>query len=141
MSPAVILRSPALRDDEASLYCVCPSDAGFHSLAMVQRERVFRHERGATNAPLRVNDCQFALGFESANLRKNRTDARGATLAPIRPYGRVRLIPRFSLPELRDGRDDGYRQPSGCCGDPAENLDLSIIAVLRLVGPIIRFAS
>ena len=35
---------------------------------MVQRERVFRHERGATNALLRVDDCQFALGFESANL-------------------------------------------------------------------------
>jgi hypothetical protein len=31
-----------------------------------------RNERGATNAPLRVDDVQFALGFESANLRKNR---------------------------------------------------------------------
>ena len=43
---------------------------------MVQRERVFRYERGATNAPLRVNDCQFALEFESANLRKNRGPPR-----------------------------------------------------------------
>ena len=38
---------------------------------MVRRERVFRHERGATNAPLRVNNCQFALGFENTNMRKN----------------------------------------------------------------------
>ena len=36
---------------------------------MVQRERVLRYDLGATNAPLRVNDCQFALGFESANLK------------------------------------------------------------------------
>jgi hypothetical protein len=71
-SPAVILRSPALRDDEKSLYCVCPRGADFHSLAMFQCERVFRHECGATHAPLRVNDCQFALGFASANLSKNR---------------------------------------------------------------------
>ena len=41
------------------------------STALVPREPVLRHERGATNAPLRVDDCQFALGFESANLRKN----------------------------------------------------------------------
>jgi hypothetical protein len=43
---------------------------------MVQRERVLRYDLGATNAPLRVNDCQFALGFESANLRKNRRPQR-----------------------------------------------------------------
>src|SRR5208337_1297508 len=48
------------------------SGAGFHSLAMVPRERVLRHERSATNAPLRGDDGQFALGFQSANLRKNR---------------------------------------------------------------------
>ncbi len=42
-----------------------------HRLAMVRRERLLRHACGATNAPLRVDDCQFALGFESANLRKN----------------------------------------------------------------------
>jgi hypothetical protein len=80
-------------------------DADFQSLAMVQRERVFRRERGATNAPLRVNDYQFALGFESAKLRKNRRpqrrrselrllpspnrrESRGAILAPIR-RGRI----------------------------------------------------
>jgi hypothetical protein len=33
-------------------------------------------ECGGTHAPLRVNDCQFALGFESANLRKNRRPQR-----------------------------------------------------------------
>jgi hypothetical protein len=44
------------------------SGADFHSLAMVSHERVLRHERGATNAPLRV----LAFGSESANLRKNR---------------------------------------------------------------------
>ena len=51
--------------------------ADFHSLAMVQRERVFRQERGATHGPLRVNDSRFALGFGSANPRKNRPDASG----------------------------------------------------------------
>ena len=44
---------------------------------MVQRGRVFPPECGAADAPLRVNDCQFALGFESANLRKNRPDKSG----------------------------------------------------------------
>ena len=39
---------------------------------MVARERVLKRQRGATNAPLRVDDCRFAPGFESANLRKNR---------------------------------------------------------------------
>ena len=38
---------------------------------MVRDERVLRHHCGATNAPLRVNDCQFALGFENTNMRKN----------------------------------------------------------------------
>jgi hypothetical protein len=46
------------------------------STAMLPHERVFRHERGATHAPLRVDDCQFALGFESANLSKNRRPQR-----------------------------------------------------------------
>jgi hypothetical protein len=32
---------------------------------------MFRHDRCATHAPLRVNDGQYALGFESANLRKD----------------------------------------------------------------------
>jgi hypothetical protein len=57
--------------------------ADFHSLAMVQRERVFRHECDATNAPVRVNDCPFALGFGSANLRKNRPDASGRYVCSI----------------------------------------------------------
>jgi hypothetical protein len=39
---------------------------------MVPRERALRRERGATNAPLRVDGWQFTLGLESANLRKNR---------------------------------------------------------------------
>jgi hypothetical protein len=38
---------------------------GIHGLAMVRRERVFRHERGATHAPPRVNDYQFALGSKT----------------------------------------------------------------------------
>jgi|GEM_PF-2456384 hypothetical protein len=54
-SDAVILRSPALRNDEGSLYYVCPRGADSHSLAMVQRERVFPHECGGTHAPLRVS--------------------------------------------------------------------------------------
>jgi len=48
---------------------------------MVQRERVFRPERGTTHGPLRVSDCRFALGFESANLRKNR-EPEGRRSAP-----------------------------------------------------------
>jgi hypothetical protein len=51
-----------------------------HGLAMVQRESAFRHKCGATNAPLRVDDCQFALAFESANLRKNRRQRQGPAL-------------------------------------------------------------
>ena len=73
--PAVILRSPALRNDEGSLYYVCPHGADSHSLAMVEHERVFPHERCVTHAPLRVNDCQSAFGFESANLKGQRPDA------------------------------------------------------------------
>jgi hypothetical protein len=46
------------------------------SAAMLPRERLLRHERSATHAPLRVDDCQFAIGFESANLRKNRRPPR-----------------------------------------------------------------
>jgi hypothetical protein len=61
-----------VRDWSYSSWCAHSSGAGFHSLAMVPRERALRHERGVTNAPLRVDDGQFALGFESANLRKNR---------------------------------------------------------------------
>jgi hypothetical protein len=59
---------------------------------MVQRDRVFRQEGGATHAPLRLNDCQFALGFESANLRKNRRP-------PARAGRRsaLRLLPISSL--------------------------------------------
>ena len=73
---------------EGSLYCVCPRDAHFHSLAMARRQRVFRHECGATHAPRRVNDCQFALGFESANLRKNRPDASGRYACSLTKCGR-----------------------------------------------------
>ena len=60
----------------ALLPCGFSSGADLHSLAMVQRERVFRHECSATNTPMRPNDCQFAPGFESANLRKNRRPQR-----------------------------------------------------------------
>ena len=48
------------------------SGPDFHSLAMLPREQALRHERRATNAPLRGDDCQFAPGFKSANPRKNR---------------------------------------------------------------------
>jgi hypothetical protein len=48
---------------------------------------VFRHECGATNAPLRVNDCQFALGFRSANLRKNRLKDGGLCYACFEALG------------------------------------------------------
>ena len=40
---------------------------------MVLRERTLPHEPGAINAPQRVDDCDFALGLDSANLRKNRS--------------------------------------------------------------------
>jgi hypothetical protein len=43
---------------------------------MVQRERLLRHERDATHVLLRVDNCQFALGFESANLRKSLVSRR-----------------------------------------------------------------
>jgi len=33
---------------------------------MVRRERVSRHECGATGVLLRFNECQFALEFKSA---------------------------------------------------------------------------
>ena len=61
-----------MRDWSYSSGCACPGDVDFRSLLLLQRERVFPHKRGATNAPLRGDDCQFAFGFESANLRKNR---------------------------------------------------------------------
>jgi ABC-type uncharacterized transport system YnjBCD permease subunit len=57
---------------------------------MVQRERVFRYERGPTNAPLWVNDCQFAIGFESANLKESRR--------PQRPWPALRLLVTHHLP-------------------------------------------
>jgi len=63
---------------------------------MVQRERVFRHECGATHAPLRVDDCQFALGFESANLKKNRPDASGRYLAQPTYYRRAKYVSHTS---------------------------------------------
>jgi hypothetical protein len=56
---------------------------------MVPRERVLRHERGATHAPLRVDDGQFALEFESVNLRKNRSPA---TLPAPSPSAAVALL-------------------------------------------------
>jgi hypothetical protein len=63
-------------------------DADFQSLAMAQRERIFRPERGATIAPLRVNDCQFALGFGSANLRKKcRPQGRKSALCLLLAIG------------------------------------------------------
>ena len=52
------------------------SGPDFHSLAMLPREQALRHERRATNAPLRGDDCQFAPGFKSANLRKTRRPQR-----------------------------------------------------------------
>jgi hypothetical protein len=58
--------------------------------AMVVRERVFRHVCGATNAPPRVSDCQFALGFGSAKLRKDCPDAPGR-------YACYRVGPRARL--------------------------------------------
>jgi hypothetical protein len=48
--------SPLKRDWSYSSRSAYSSGADFHSLAMVPRERVFRDERGATNAPLRVSD-------------------------------------------------------------------------------------
>jgi hypothetical protein len=91
------LRSPALRDDEGTLYYVCPRGADSHSLAMARRQRVFRHECGAADAPLRINDCQFALGFECANLSKNRPDASGRYACSDLAMGRIRSTPRSSL--------------------------------------------
>jgi hypothetical protein len=44
--------------------------AHFQCLALVQCEQVSRHECGTTNAPLRVNDCQFAFGFKKGNSEK-----------------------------------------------------------------------
>ena len=52
--------------------CAYSNGGDVHSPAMVQPERVLWHARGATSAARRVDDRQFALGFESANLRKNR---------------------------------------------------------------------
>jgi hypothetical protein len=46
-------------------------------LAIVGRERVLQNACGAADAPLRVDDCQFALGFESSNLSKNRRSQSG----------------------------------------------------------------
>jgi hypothetical protein len=40
-------------------------------LPMARRYRVFRYHGAATHTPLRVNDCQFVLGSESANMRKS----------------------------------------------------------------------
>jgi hypothetical protein len=62
------LRSPALRNDEGSLYYVCPRAADSHSLAMVQRERVFPHECGGTHAPLRVSYGRTNAGIRMREL-------------------------------------------------------------------------
>jgi len=64
--------------------CARSSEADLLCLAMVQRKRLLRRGCGATHSPARVNDCQFVLGFESANLRKNRRDKSGrcACLGP-----------------------------------------------------------
>jgi hypothetical protein len=42
--------------DSFSSRCAYTSGADFHSLAMVRRERVVRHECRATHAPLRANN-------------------------------------------------------------------------------------
>jgi hypothetical protein len=48
--------SPLKSDWSYSSRSAYSSGADFHPLAMAPRERVLRHERGATNAPLWVSD-------------------------------------------------------------------------------------
>jgi len=71
--------------------------APIHGLAMVRRERVLRHERGATDAPLRVNDCQFAIEFESVWCRPRSWGPRFFRRESCRPRRRrpdgLRLLP------------------------------------------------
>ena len=56
---------PFLSDRFFFVRCACPNDTDFHFLVMVGRERVFRHECGTTNAPLRVDYSpgELALGL------------------------------------------------------------------------------
>ena len=70
--PAVILRSPALRNDEGSPHYVCPNGADSHSLAMVQRERVFPHECGVAHAPLRVSYRRTSAGISTGVICETR---------------------------------------------------------------------
>lgn len=98
------------RDNEGSLYCVCSRHAHFHSLGMVHRERVFPHECGATNAPLRVNDCQFALGFESANLRAKTMGPRNVTQVTETVVTQIRLF-------VAGARSCICNHLPGVCGD------------------------
>jgi putative transposase len=64
--------------------------AGHWSLllwALVERERILRHERGGTDAPLRVDDRpgELAVGFRSANLTKNRRPQRRRSALHLLP--------------------------------------------------------
>ena len=78
---------------------------------MLQRERLLRHERGATHASLRVDDGQFALGLESANLSKNRRPparaGRRSALhllanAEILRFALLKITPCQSFPRKRE---------------------------------------
>ena len=95
-----------MRDWPYSSRCAYSSGADFHALAMVPRERVLRHERGATNAPLRVDDGQFALGFESANLRKNRRPHRRRSAVRLLQFDKSG-VPDVTVLEVRARGDRG----------------------------------
>jgi len=80
---------------------------------MVPRERVFRHERGATHASLRVDNCQFAPGFESANMRKNR-----------RPQGQTSPLCLLTVefrPLVRDIQDQATVVAGAISGSPTSS--------------------
>ncbi len=61
------------------------------------------HARAATHAPLRVNDYQIALGFESANLRKNRGRQRWRSALRLLSFRRwVRSRHRVAEPSREE---------------------------------------
>ena len=97
-----------MRNDEGSLYYVCPRGADSHSLAMVQRERVFPHECGGTHAPLRVSYRRTSAGIGSGAVwcRSGEfTSPRGGVKPPLHqtaplPGIRMRDPPVVECPHI-----------------------------------------
>jgi hypothetical protein len=99
-------------------------DSDFHFLALA-----FRHERGATHAPLRVNDCQFALGLESNRSapmhRDGLSSGAGSCRAAVALTFRSARREPTKMPTSRPCRDrfrSALPQPRPCRGGRTTHL-------------------